>query len=255
LPHSGGYVENQDRWYRTALNAEGIATFFVDPFSPRGLNPPVTVRDISFATVVADAYAALGALAQRPDIDASRVAIAGFSRGAEAARQAAFESFRKGVGAGDLRFAAHVALYPICITSMHDASDMTGAATLILSGAKDDSAPPKNCVDYVAFMKSGNVGFPVEVRVYPDAHHTWDDEQSSGQYSPRAPSAANCVPIFLSPQGEFIAMLKDGKVAPFERSILRCAGVGGTLAFSAAHRDRSTRDLVQFLKARFAAAK
>lgn len=153
------------RWYRTALNAEGIATFFVDPFSPRGLTLPVTVRDLSYATVVADAYAALAALAQQPDIDASLVAIAGFSRGAEAARQAAFESFRKGVGAGELRFAAHVALYPICITSMHDASDITGAETLILAGAKDGSAPPKNCEDYVNFMKSRNTRFPVTVRV------------------------------------------------------------------------------------------
>lgn len=254
LPHSGGYAENQHRWYRTTLNAEGIATFFVDPFSARDLTPPVTVRDISFATVVADAYAALAALAQRQDIDASRVAIAGFSRGAEAARQAAFESFRKGAGAGELRFAAHVALYPICVTSMHDASDMTGAPTLILSGAKDGSAPPRKCEDYVSFMKSRNAGFPVEVRAYPDAYHGWDDEQNSGQHYPRAPSAANCVPIFLSPKGEFVAMLKDGNEAPFEPSILRCMGAGDTLAFNAAHRDRSTRDLVQFLKARFAAA-
>lgn len=252
LPHADGYAENQDRWYRAALNGQGIATFFLDPFSPRGLSSPVTVKDLSYATVVADAYAALAALAQRPDVDASRVAIAGFSRGAEGARQAAFESFRKGAGAGELRFAAHVALYPICVTSILDASDMTGAPTLILSGAKDDSAPPRNCEDYAAFMKSRNAGFPVEVRVYPDAHHGWDDEQSNG-YRPRAPSAANCVPIFLSAQGEFVAMLKDGKESPFERSILRCPSAGGTFAFNPAHRDRSTKDLSQFLKARFAA--
>lgn len=48
-------------------------------------------------------------------------------------------------------------------------------------------------------------------------------------------------------------MLKDGKDAPFESSILRCPGAGDTLAFNAALRDRSTRDLIQFLKARFAA--
>lgn len=255
LPHSGGYSENQERWYRAALNAAGFATLFVDNFTPRGLTPPVSVRDISYATVVADAYAALNELARLPEIDAARVAVVGFSRGAEAARQAAFESFRKGAGAGALRFAAHVPLYPLCVTSMRDPSDLTGAATLIMAGGKDDGTPAKNCEDYAAFMKTQKAEFPVEVRVYPEASHGWDDETNTGKYNPRAPSSAQCVPIFLSPQGEFTAMVKDRKEVPFEPSMLRCPGAGATLAFSAPLRERSTKDLIDFLKARFAGVK
>ena len=255
LPHSGGYSENQDGWYRAALNTEGIATFFVDGFSPRGLSSPIMVRDISFATVVADAYAALATLAKRSDIDASRIALAGFSRGAEATRQAAFESFRKAAGAGELRFAAHVPLYPLCVTSMRSASDMTGAPMLILAAAKDDITPPKNCEDYVTFMKSQNPAYPVVVRVYPNAYHGWDDQQNTGEYRKNAPSGADCIPIFLSPQGEFIAMLRDGREVPFERSILKCPGRGGILTFDATLRERSTRELIEFVKARFNAVK
>lgn len=255
LAHAGGYSEAQDRWYATALNAQGIAAFFVDGYTPRGLTPPISVRTQSYATMVADAYAALAALAKRPDIDASRVALVGFSRGAEAARQAAFESFRKGAGAQALKFAAHVPFYPLCVTSMQDAKDTTGAPVLILGAANDDSTPPKNCEAYVAHMKARNAAFPVSVRVYPDADHGWDDEQYSPRnFYPRAPSAANCVPLFLGADGGFATMLKDGQEVPLERSMLRCPSAGGTLGFNAALRERSTRELVEFLKASFAAA-
>ncbi len=251
LPHAGGFSENQERWYRAALNAAGYATFFLDNFSPRGLRPPVTVRDLSYATVVADAYAALAELGRRPEIDASRVALLGFSRGAEAARQAAFESFRKGAGAGAVRFAAHVAHYPLCVTSMRDPVDMTGAPVRLVVGGKDEDTPARLCEAYVSFMKAQRRDFPAELRLYADARHAFDDESATGGYSPRAPSSKSCIPIFLSPQGDFTSMLGDGKEVTFERSILRCPGAGGAPAFDPAVRDRATRDLLEFLKASF----
>jgi dienelactone hydrolase len=199
--------------------------------------------------VDADAYAALAELAKRPEIDARRVAVLGFSRGAEAARQAAFESFRKGAGAGELRFSAHVAHYPLCVTSMRDPADMTGAPVRLVLGAKDDGTPPRLCEDYVAFMKAQQQSFPVEIRMHADAYHAWDEETATGGYSPRSPSSKNCIPLFLSREGEFSAMLREGKEVPFERSILRCPGAGGTLAFDAAVRERATAELIRFLKA------
>lgn len=248
LPHSGGYSENQERWYRGALNAAGFATFFLDNYSPRGLRPPVTVRDISYATVVADAYAALAELARRTDIDARRIAVLGFSRGAEAARQAAFESLRRGAGAGELRFAAHVAHYPLCVTSMRDPADMTGAPVRLALGAKDEDTPARLCEHYVAFMKAQRPQFPVEIRVYADALHAWDEESATGQYALRAPTSKNCIPLLLSPAGEFESMVRDGTEVPFERSILGCPGVGGAMKFDAAIRERATAAFVEFLK-------
>lgn len=254
LPHSGGYSENQERRYRSALNAAGFATFFLDNYAPRGLRPPVTVRDISYATVVADAYAALTELARRPEIDARRVAVAGFSRGAEAARQAAFESFRRGAGAGELRFVAHVAHYPPYVTSMRDPADMTGAPVRLALGAKDEDTPPRLCEQYVAFMQAQRPQFPVEIRMYADAAHAWDEEGASGRFSPAAPSSKNCIPLLLSPAGEFASMLRDGREVPFERAILSCTGTGGMMKFDAANRERASADLVEFLKAAMSAA-
>lgn len=246
MPHSGGYSESQEHWYRAALTSVGFATFFVDNFTPRGLRPPITLRDISYATVVADAYAALAELSKRPEIDPARVALVGFSRGAEAARQAGFESFRKGANAGPLRFAAHVSYYPLCITSLRDPRDHTGAPVLLLLGGRDDLTPARICDDYLNFMKAQNPTLPVQSRLYPEALHLWDDDGSRSG-SATVGSVRNCIPLFLSATGEFVSMLRDGKEVPFESGILRCPGGNATVGFSAGVRDRSTKDLVDFL--------
>ncbi|MEW5862544.1 MAG: hypothetical protein AB1773_02970 [Pseudomonadota bacterium] len=41
---------------------------------------------------------------------------------------------------------------------------------------------------------------------------------------------------------------------PFERSILSCAGSGGTMQFDTAVRERATADLAEFPKAAMSAA-
>ena len=64
---------------------------------------------------MADAYAALRWLASEPRIDADRIAIIGFSYGAEVAHITAFESVRSALNPGPGRFAAHVPFYPVLI--------------------------------------------------------------------------------------------------------------------------------------------
>lgn len=249
LMHSaGGRAPEHEAWWTKAINDLGIAVLAVDYFKARGLTPPVPVRDLSYASVVADIYGALRKLAADPRIDAKRVAVIGFSRGAEAARQAAFEPFRKGaLGDSDLRLAAHAAFYPLCVTSADGADAFTGAPVLLLGGEADDGTPVANCQETVKYFAAAQPASPLRLAVYPGAHHAWDDPTVDGYY-PKSPAVKGCVPLLLGPNGDFAAMVKDGKRVDFDRSVLRCPGQGSTMRFNAAVRERSTADLTAFLR-------
>ena len=79
-----------------------------------------------WASAVAEAYAALKLLANDPRIDASRIAIVGFSFGGEVAHLSAFERLRAALVPGELRFAAHVAYYPAGVYGLQAQQDYTG---------------------------------------------------------------------------------------------------------------------------------
>jgi len=249
LMHSaGGPDPEHEAWYEKSLNGQGIATLAVDSFGGRGLRPPVSVRALSFPSLVADIYNALRALAADHRFDAGRIAVIGFSRGAEAARQAAFEAFRKGATGGKgLRLAAHVAFYPLCVTSADGNHAFTGAPVLILGGEADEGTPVANCRATVAYFKHIDANAPLRLAVYARAHHGWDAPRLDGYY-PDAPGTRDCVPILLSPTGEFEAMVKEGRRVALDRAMLRCPGQGYTMKFDASIRERSTAEMLAFLK-------
>ncbi|MBV8472514.1 MAG: dienelactone hydrolase family protein, partial [Hyphomicrobiales bacterium] len=60
----------------------GYVALFVDDFSSRGLKESCTV---DFPAATADADGALAYLAGRPDVDRARIAVVGFSQGADTA--------------------------------------------------------------------------------------------------------------------------------------------------------------------------
>lgn len=61
---------------------------------------------------LADAFAALAALARDRRNDPQHIAILGFSFGGEVAHDTGFERLRATLAGGESRFAAHVAYYP-----------------------------------------------------------------------------------------------------------------------------------------------
>src|SRR5208283_2567427 len=105
-------LSSNRRAIETALNGAGYIALFVDEFSTRGLKETCSV---DFPQLVPDAFGALAYLSGRPDVDARRVAIVGFSQGADGALAAAAspEGAAHGVAA-DLRFRAAAAFYPPC---------------------------------------------------------------------------------------------------------------------------------------------
>jgi dienelactone hydrolase len=76
-------------------------------------------------------------------------------------------------------FVAAVALYPSCRARYGDwRADGSGvykpaAPLLILIGEKDDWTPAEPCRELAA--RSHGAGLPVDVKIYPGAHHSFDN--------------------------------------------------------------------------------
>ena len=109
----GGYRDTNEGYVAAELRKAGFATLTYDSFAARGTTGAAMQGSPGYLLAgVADAYAALRRLASEPRIDADRIAIAGFSYGAEVAHLTAFETIRSALNPGPGRFAAHVAFYP-----------------------------------------------------------------------------------------------------------------------------------------------
>jgi poly(3-hydroxybutyrate) depolymerase len=80
---TGGSGSPIDEWSRE-LNEIGVATFAVDSFAGRGIIETVTDQTrLGRLNMIIDPYRALDLLAKHRQIDPARIAVMGFSRGAQ----------------------------------------------------------------------------------------------------------------------------------------------------------------------------
>ncbi len=134
-----GFPSNR-KAIETALAGAGYIVLFVDEFSTRGLKETCSV---DFPQLVPDAFGALADLARRPDVDAGRVAVVGFSQGADGALAAAASPSGAAHGVpGGLAFRAAAAFYPPCA---NEAGERLAIPTLIVVGAADAVTPAADC--------------------------------------------------------------------------------------------------------------
>jgi dienelactone hydrolase len=173
------------------LTAKGYVTIWPDSFTTRGYpNGVCTVTSgprIPFQQRAADAYTALNHLHSLPYVDGKRVAVMGGSHGGSSTLAAVVDIATNTKQKG--RFAAAVALYPGCGQPVGDWSvrrakaakhRITGyagvfkpsAPLLILIGEADDWTPAEPCRQLAA--ASQRAGYPVDIVVYPGAHHSFD---------------------------------------------------------------------------------
>jgi dienelactone hydrolase len=183
------------RW-GSLLAAHGYVVLIPDSFLPRGLSDGVCTVPLSaqpagvsvYARPV-DAYAALAYLRTLPFVAAGRIGVMGGSHGGSstlatlARTSPEIEARRSGA------FAAGVALYPGCgarfgAWSVTRAGGTRGPVTafegtyepvaplLILIGADDDWTPAEHC--RVLAERSAAAGFPVSIKIYPGARHSFD---------------------------------------------------------------------------------
>jgi dienelactone hydrolase len=149
------------------LLAKGVATFIVDPFTPRNEQMGIcaefgnlndkTDRQLRYVTRGGnDAVSAVKVLRAMPEIDANRIFLLGYSYGATSFL---FATDVKTPGAHDTQIAGVIAFYPYCYDNV-----VPSPPTLVLIGEKDRWVSVRMCQ-----AVKGNPNF--DVVVYPGASH------------------------------------------------------------------------------------
>lgn len=185
------------RW-ADRLAGEGYAILIPDSFGPRDLPNGVCTdtsgkaRDANAYVRAGDAYRALAYLRTLPVVDGGRVGIMGGSHGGFTTLASMYTPVDPKSPIAAVRrdgFAAAVGLYPACGSTFGAWKVMRTDGTrgpiigyegvyqpvgplLILIGEKDDWTPAEPCRRLAE--ASQGAGYPVKIKVYPGAHHSFD---------------------------------------------------------------------------------
>ena len=175
--HGSGGVDSRGKFYIEALNHAGIATFEIDMWAARGWLGGITGRPRGVPETLPDAYGALKFLSTQPRIDATRIGIMGFSWGGVVTMLSATQPYTSLYNGGTLKFAAHVAHYPVCWVYNrvpgYAFNTFTGAPVLIQAGELDAYDDPDTCPNLVQSLPRGAQEI-ISVKVYKNATHAWD---------------------------------------------------------------------------------
>lgn len=195
-PTCGGFYGRNERaelldWAKRAI-ARGYAVLLLDHFTQRGISNNCTLPNMNTLQGLKDASAALAHLAKFPEIDAERVGLIGFLRGAIVGLWASSRGAAVTHGDPVRRFRAIASFYPLCrfggmgarapneylrneIIFVRDDLDRP---LLVLMGKLDNETPPADCTPRLEALKARNL--PVEWHVYPKTTHCWDCSSLDG---------------------------------------------------------------------------
>jgi chemotaxis receptor (MCP) glutamine deamidase CheD len=234
------------------LRKAGFATLTFDSFAARGTTGAALSASPGYLLAgVADAYAALRGLSHEPRIDADRIAVLGFSFGADVAHLTAFEQLRSALSPGPGRFAAHVAFYPSGnLGAIAERGAYTGSPVLMLLGEKDDNLPLAKFENYLAYARAAGNPAPVETVIYPGAYHAWTvPSLATLRFYPDFVSAKKCPLLLIGPKQPM--SLIDGRETPFDPGAFAACmaeAPGYSMGFDEAVRAQSIADAVRFLQ-------
>jgi len=232
LVHSAQGRDAQMWMYADRFNEMGIATLALDSFTQRGIRKiKEDQTEVTEASMIADAYAALRQLAHDPRVDAGRIAIFGISKGGAPSVYASLDRFAAVLAPEGERFAAHIAYYPWCGVEFLEPRT-TGAPILIQSGSRDRITPPELCEELIEELDETNPGLDAELVVLEGARHAFDHPYlrhipviPTGYYTP-----VDCRIREVSP-GEFMEMSHEAEVtAATQSEVLRQCSAQGYLA-------------------------
>jgi dienelactone hydrolase len=168
-----GIERNHHAWARRFADW-GYVALVVDALGPRGIDTLCTWTGflrLSYGARVADAYAAAAFLRARPEVDAGRVSVVGWSHGGIIALKLATSvaTRPRALDVAVEPFRAVVAFYPYC----GGADGEVDRPTLILIGTADDWTPEPACRGFARAQNLGR-GF-VDLVSYEGATHSFDE--------------------------------------------------------------------------------
>jgi dienelactone hydrolase len=174
--------------YPENFGKAGVATIFIDTFSPRGVRD--TVRNqasVDPVNLAKDALATLNYVDKNfSEIDSTRIGVMGFSKGGIVAYFLALKALNPNPDA--LHFARFIAMYPAC-NGIRLHPETIGPLTIIV-GSDDTLDNPHFCEEMVKqFQDLGNKD--VVLRVIPGAKHSWDVKGPSYNET-KGENAYNC---------------------------------------------------------------
>jgi len=175
-----GAIRAKPRFWAEHFRDLGYATLLVDSFTTRAIDEVCTGRHLlsPVRERADDARGALRYLQSRFDVRADRIGLLGWSNGAAAALSVVFDR-----GTAERDFRAAVAFYPNCTRNYPGGPDFRPYAPLyLLVGALDDWTPAAPCLALVERARAR--GAPVDIKVYPDAHHSFDEPGTPVRYRP-----------------------------------------------------------------------
>lgn len=169
---SGGVGSNVHRW-AIEFNNLGMAAFIVDCFSGRGITSTIPDQSqLGGLAMIYDAYRALDVLANHSQIDKTRVAVMGFSKGGFAALYASMRRFQGYYAASGVAFAAYLPFYPRCDIAFALDENVVDRPIRIFHGEADDWVPVEPAKRYAARLRAA--GKDVKITTFPGARHVFD---------------------------------------------------------------------------------
>ena len=169
-----GELSARLREYAALLNTNGMHALVVDSLTPRGETELCTQRigsrRVTQANRRLDALAAVDWLAHRPEVDARRIGLIGWSNGGSTLL-AALNRRHADVAAAPTEPAFAVAFYPGCEAELKRGFE-TRTKLLMLVGAADDWTLAAPCV---ALANAAPGASPqIEIERYDGAYHGFD---------------------------------------------------------------------------------
>jgi len=172
VPGSGGFNANLDVWDRQ-FETMGISTFAMDSFAGRGIvSTVVDQSQLGRLNMILDLYRSIAVLAAHPRVDPNRIAVMGFSRGGQATLYAALKRFHKTWNPGGVDPATYIALYPPCVTTYIEDTEVSDHPIRMFHGISDDYVEIGPCRAYFERLKQ--TAKDVQMIEYPDTWHAFD---------------------------------------------------------------------------------
>ena len=186
IMHGTAGVRNNGFYYAAALNRAGIATLEIDQWGGRGLPGGASSRPKRLGDNLSDVAGAYRLLAARPEVDATKIGLLGFSMGGIETMLMMTRRNSDAILGPGVHVKAAVAVYPACFLYNHvpdaDFADLVDAKVRIVVGSDDDYDGGSGACEELLHQLAPGDAAHVSLKVLAGATHIFDSFEGSYEY-------------------------------------------------------------------------